>query len=117
VLTVSADFWSEVAARLAADERRMHFVAVSPNSEMEEFGFEFPEELQASVKPPRRFDTDVCPSVETRVGELRKHSRRPIEPQEIDDARIPMLCYLDNRSTLRERFGRAATPRTDAASA
>lgn len=101
---------AEVVGALLADSQLTLRAAVNPILAMEELGYQFPDDLRASVERRLRFRPGVYKRLETLAGEIRKIAKRPINPDSAAD--LERLLFEEYklvrpRLTLREQLGPA----------
>jgi|HubBroStandDraft_2_1064218.scaffolds.fasta_scaffold683682_1 hypothetical protein len=98
---------AEVVGALLADEKLTMRAAVNPVFAMEELGYEFPDDLRASIERRARFRPGVYKRMETLVGDIRKIAKRKINPDSAADLeRLLFEEYklVQPRLTLREQL-------------
>jgi hypothetical protein len=98
---------AEVVGALLADEKLTMRAAVNPVFAMEELGYEFPDDLRASIERRARFRPGVYKRMETLVGDIRKIAKRKINPDSAAD--LERLLFEEYklvrpRLTLREQL-------------
>src|SRR5262249_10892062 len=74
----------QAVARLAADAQLMQLAALNPIFAMEEAGFEFGDELRASIERRVRFQPAPYARMGSLAGEIARHAGRPVDPPSAD---------------------------------
>jgi DNA polymerase I-like protein with 3'-5' exonuclease and polymerase domains len=93
-----------------ADEKLTMRAAVNPVFAMEEIGYEFSDELRASIERRARFRPGVYKRMETLVGDIQKIANRPINPDsaaDLDRLLFDEYKLVRPRTTLREQLAPA----------
>ncbi len=101
---------AEVVGALLADPKLTLRASVNPLFAMEELGYQFPDDLRASIERRVRFRPDVYKRMEALVGEIRKIAKEPINPDspaDVDRLLFERYKLVRPKLTIREQLPRA----------
>lgn len=101
---------AHAVAMLAGNDQLMQLAALNPVFAMEEAGFEFTDDLRASIERRVRFHPDVYARMETLVGEIRATAGRPVDvdsAEDLDRLLFSELKLVRPATTLRQQLAPA----------